>query len=123
MQFSAQSGDELLTGREMWRAVSDRRRLILISAIVGTVLRPILVLVMDRVYRAEVLVSPVQDDNLSSVISSLPGGLGSLAALAGFSPAQNSEVEYTAILQSRSLAEAFINKHKLMPVLFASDWD
>lgn len=75
-------------------------------------------------YRAEVVFSPA---NNSSQLSALGDQLGGLAAIAGINlgsmgAGQKSE-EALAYLRSRALTREFIERHSLMPLLFASKWD
>jgi uncharacterized protein involved in exopolysaccharide biosynthesis len=67
------------------------------------------------VYRAEVVVAPVnQNDTANS--GSLAGQLGGLASLAGLPlPNGGGTQEAQAMLRSRYLAEMFITKNKLVP--------
>lgn len=71
-------------------------------------------------YRAEVVLSPVEDQSEPGIA----GQLGGLAALAGVSlggAAGNHEA--LAVLQSRELTRAFIEEQALMPIFFADQWD
>ena len=122
MQFSARPGDELMTGRQMWRAIVERRVMVAAMLLVGIVVAITVVLVMKPVYRAEALVSSV-DESLDSGLSALAGDLGGLAALAGITPQHSQTMDYIAILQSREIAEEFIRTHNLLPLLFQDDWD
>ena len=73
-------------------------------------------------YRAEVLISPV---NSSSLSSSLGGSLGGLAAIAGITlggASKNSD-EALEYLRSRQFTRGFIERHGLMPLLYAKKWD
>jgi uncharacterized protein involved in exopolysaccharide biosynthesis len=75
-------------------------------------------------YRAEVVFSPVSSSG--SFGGELGGGsLGGLAALAGISlggagKKSDESIEY---LRSRQFTREFIQRHSLMPLLFASKWD
>jgi len=73
-------------------------------------------------YRAEVVLSPVSSGSLSS---DLGGSLGGLAAIAGISlgGASKRSDEALEYLRSRQFTRAFIERHGLMPLLFASKWD
>lgn len=80
-----------------------------------------------RVYRAEVLLSPVSSDEASSDIAAMLGGLGNVASLVGLGRGDASREEAIATLGSRQLARDFIIEHDLMNHLFAveagSRWD
>jgi uncharacterized protein involved in exopolysaccharide biosynthesis len=70
-------------------------------------------------YRAEVLLSPAEERN----VSTLQNQLGGIAALAGVSIGSGDSVEALATLNSREFARNFIQEHDLLPVLFADAWD
>jgi uncharacterized protein involved in exopolysaccharide biosynthesis len=81
-----------------------------------------LALVLTPKYRSEVVVSPADS---SSGLGDL-GQLGGLASLAGINiggaggKKSDEALEY---LRSRAFTAAFIQRHGLMPILFAKKWD
>lgn len=77
----------------------------------------------DPVYRAESVLSLAQSGDQ-------PGGgfseqLGGIAALAGISlkAGGDRKAEALAILQSRRLADSFVEEMNLLPILFPARWD
>lgn len=74
-------------------------------------------------YRADVVFAPAQDGG--GGLGQLAGDLGGLAALAGINigggGSQSDEALET--LRSRAFTAAFIQRHELLPKLFAKDWD
>lgn len=73
-------------------------------------------LLVDEIFRAQVVISPVTQ-------KSLPGGLGqlgNLAALAGISVGATSSSESIATLRSQELSREFIEKYDLVEVLAPS---
>lgn len=81
------------------------------------------VMYLPNVYKAEVLLAPADQNS-----SSLPGQLGSLAALAGVSVGGTAGVDKTAlaleIMKSHVFLNRFINKHVFLPDIMASkSWD
>jgi uncharacterized protein involved in exopolysaccharide biosynthesis len=74
-------------------------------------------------FRAEVEFSPLSGGG-SSLGGSVSGSLGGLAALAGINltggKRSDESLEY---LRSREFTRGFIERHGLMPVLFAKRWD
>jgi uncharacterized protein involved in exopolysaccharide biosynthesis len=83
-----------------------------------------LAFVMTPKYRAEVEFSPVGSSG--SFGGELGGGsLGGLAALAGVTlgGASRKADESLEYLRSRQFTREFIQRHDLMPVLFANKWD
>jgi uncharacterized protein involved in exopolysaccharide biosynthesis len=102
--------------RRRWKRLAA---LILISMLIGLVAA----LTLPRRYEAELVALPRGSDR-SALLSSLGGQLGGLAALAGFGGGESGQrAEAIQMLQSRILAREFIEDNKLLPVLFASDWD
>ena len=79
---------------------------------------------MTPIYRAEVLLAPVSDEQQSSMsaIASQFGGLASLAGINLGSSASNTD-QVIATLRSRSFIGNFIAERHLMQVLFADKWD
>lgn len=70
-------------------------------------------------YRAEVVVVPVETDPTSRLMSQF----GGLANLVGVNVGNSNDAEPMAVLQSREFVRNFIERHKLMPVLFPRKWD
>lgn len=78
-----------------------------------------------NLYTATATLIPVeksQSSSFSSLMSSMGGSLGIIAAQAGLGGGGASE-RFTVVLKSRTLAEKVINNQNLKPVLFASNWD
>ena len=92
---------------------------------VASLLATIITLQMPNVYRAEVVLSPAgSEGGKSAGLSSALGGLGGLASMAGISlGGGGSTEENLAVLQSRQFIWKFVQEKKIMPVLFAEDWD
>jgi len=102
----------------MWR----HKSLIGLCAVAGAIALGALSLAMTPKYRAEVVFSPVSG---STSLSGQLGSLGSLAALAGLglggaSKRSDESLEY---LRSRQFTREFIERHQLLPVLYAKRWD
>lgn len=106
--------------RVLWR---ERR---LIAGIVAGIVTLALTwaLLMPPVYRAEVVLTPVQQGK-GEGLSSLMGQLGDLAALVEtyVGAPKDRTAESIATLKSRVLTRHFIQQHDLKPVLFADRWD
>ncbi len=74
-------------------------------------------------YRAEVVISPAESP---TGLGQFGGQLGDLASLAGISLGNGSNrksEEALEYLRSRIFTTGFINRHNLMPILFAKKWD
>lgn len=80
--------------------------------------------IMKPRYRAEVVFSPSGGAG-GSLGGQLSGSLGGLAALAGISlgGASKHTDEDIEFLRSRQFTRGFIERHSLMPILFAHQWD
>ena len=90
--------------------------------IVCTGLAVVYALLSPEVFRAETLLAPAQDEK--SGASSAIGQFGGLAAMAGITIPSDSNIEQVvATLESRKFLKVFINKNKLLPVLFEGAWD
>lgn len=82
-------------------------------------------LLMSPVYESEALVSYDSTKQSDQALTALASRLGGLSALTGLNvgDASGGRAEAVAILKSRALGVQFIEQHKLMPILFAEDWD
>jgi uncharacterized protein involved in exopolysaccharide biosynthesis len=92
---------------------------VVVAALAGLVAS----LIIPRRYEAEVVALPRGSDR-SALLGTLSGQLGGLAALAGLGSGQSGQrAEALQMLQSNLLAREFIQENKLLPLLYASDWD
>ncbi|MEJ2575024.1 MAG: Wzz/FepE/Etk N-terminal domain-containing protein [Gammaproteobacteria bacterium] len=115
---------------EYWGIIKKRKKVILYVMLAAAIISAGISLLMPNVYKAQVLMAPVNSDLTSSgsgsgLAARLGGsGLGSLASLAGISlGSSNSAEQNLAVLQMRAFLWDFIKDNKLMPILFADDWD
>ena len=75
-----------------------------------------------EVFKAETLLAPASEEK--SGASSTLSQFGGLAAMAGISIPSDSNVEQTvATLESRKFLSQYIDRKKLLPVLFEEIWD
>ena len=73
-------------------------------------------------FRAEVLLAPVEEEQTRS--SSVLSRFGGLADIAGIPVSDKSKIEQViATLKSGKFLQAFIQRNKLLPVLFEDRWD
>ncbi len=113
---------ELLT--DAWNA----RWTITIVICCLTLLGAIASLLIEKKYRAEILIAPVTDSPTGAVggLGGLASQYGELASLAGLSlsgrSASNKE-ESIAVLQSQLITEAYVRDNDLLPVLYPKLWD
>ncbi len=114
--------NRLESGRE-WAV--DRRALatILAGASVGAAAAFGASFLLTREYSASVTLLPVKSEH-PSALNSVSGQLGGLASLTGIGIGNDDDrSEAIATLQSRALVSAFIEQHKLLPVIFQDKWD
>ena len=107
-----------------WRVLVRFKVLIISSTLIATILATIAAFLMTPIYRAQVLMAPVSDDqqNAMSGIASQFGGLASLAGINLGGGSGNTE-EVLATLASRSFIGDFITDNQLIQVLYADKWD
>lgn len=122
-----QREDEINIVSFFW-IVWDQKYLVLAISLLGGVIATIYALTATPMYRAQVVVTEVQDSAMGSS-GSLMGQLGGLASVAGLSLNGNgADAERPAILASRGLVDAFVQRYKLAPLingnskLANSDW-
>jgi uncharacterized protein involved in exopolysaccharide biosynthesis len=103
----------------LWRA----RRFVFGITLACTLVATTAAFLVSKQYDGAVQLSPVSPDKGGSFGSST-SELGALGALAGVSLGNDSaKNEAIAVLQSENLTDAYIEKNKLLPVLYSKDWD
>ena len=118
--FHSEEGSEIDL-LEIWRILWRRRWLMISVPLILAVLAVIYALSLPNIYRGDVLLAPVTMEDAGRNVM---GDLGGLASLAGLSVSSGGDTdENLAILQSREFVWRFIETRKLMPILFADDWD
>lgn len=120
VEFAAELVDFLEIARFLrrnWLAISGSAALCAISGFGISYAFP-------KIYRAEVLVSPMSSSS-GSALSKIAGSYGVLAGLSGIDipAADPSTAENLALLKSRRFLERFIAERGLLPVLFPDRWD
>jgi uncharacterized protein involved in exopolysaccharide biosynthesis len=100
-----------------------RRNIVLIALCVGICAAGAVALafIMTPMYRAEVVMAPANHAGSGELGNQL-GGLASLAGIniGGANQKADQSLEY---LRSRVFTRGFIERHDLMPVLYAKQWD
>jgi len=109
---------------DLFRIIWKSKWLILSITALSTGIAVAAAYLMPPIYRSEVLMAPVSEEQ-SGRLSSLAGQFGGLAAIAGINLGGDtaSKEEAVALLKSRALTEQFIKDEKLITVLFYKDWD
>ncbi len=107
---------------DLVRAVLTHRRLVVSIVVLAVVIGLLIALLSTPVYRADVLLSPVTSA-APGALSIIPGEFAELARSAGLESHDQERQEALAVLQSRDFTMRFIRDEKLMPVLFADEWN
>jgi uncharacterized protein involved in exopolysaccharide biosynthesis len=114
---------------ELINLLRRRKWLVTGFAVVLTALAGIAGVVLPKHYKAVIVISPVTTSpgaggalgGIGSMLSSVGGGLASLAGLV--SGSDTKRAESLAVLQSEALTEKYIQQNDLLPILFHKDWD
>lgn len=111
--------------RDIWRVLVKYKRMILSSVFIAALIAAGISMSLPNIYRAEMLLAPVKDDNAKGGgMSAALGGLGGFASLAGISLGGGGNTEENlAVLKSREFLWKFVQENKLMPILFDDKWD
>lgn len=114
---------EVLDFATLYALLESRWKFLLGATLFGAALAAGVALLMQPIYRAEVVIAPKTQG--PGALNSLSEELGGLAALAGveLGDASDRKEESIATLGSRGFARDFIAAEKLMPVLFEERWD
>lgn len=107
----------------LWRFVCRNTTSVLTSVAIFAIGAVVLAFWLAPKYRAEVVISPAESP---TGLGQFGGQLGDLASLAGISLGNGSNrksEEALEYLRSRIFTTGFINRHNLMPILFAKKWD
>ena len=85
----------------------------------------VLAFTLTPMYRSEVVFSPTNSSGALGGLGELSGQLGGIAALAGINVGGGNKKSEEALeyLRSRGFTRRFIERHSLLPVLFAGKWD
>ena len=107
--------------RLLWR----RRLWIVAAAALGSLSALGLSLVMHPVYRASVVMVPVDDAGANGALGAAAGQLGGLASLVGLNIGGGGSrtPEALAVLRSRQFLESFFAEEHLLPILFSKRWN
>jgi uncharacterized protein involved in exopolysaccharide biosynthesis len=107
---------------ELWRS----RQLIGGTVVLATILAGTAAFLMPKRFQAATVVSPVsRDTSPLGAVGGLASQLSGIASIAGISlsPKTDDRTEAIATLESSSLVRRFIEQNKLLPVLYASQWN
>lgn len=106
---------------EMWQG----KWIIIFSCTVLSLLSVIFALNQKDVYKAEVILAPVSQNNATGIGGMLTSQLGGLASLANINLGNDTGVNKIQlamqIVGSRKFISSFVEKYKILPDLMASD--
>ena len=109
---------------DIWRVVSKYRMLVLGIAAAVMLLAGLVTWLKTPLYRAEVLMAPVSEQDSSNSYLQPFRKFGNIAALAGVNLNRgDKKSESIATLKSRKFNEQFIKDNKLDRILFSDLWD
>lgn len=118
-----QTADDEIDLRELFKAIWQGKLFIVLVTAIFMIAAVLYALSLPNIYKSEVTLSPVSDENSLQV----PGQLGGLAALAGVNIGSGMSSKTTLaieVLKSRDFIGRFIDKHDLYPSLMAvKEWD
>ena len=123
VQVSAQirSHDDISL-RDLLRILVRHRTTIIAVTVVMTAIAVVTGILMTPVYRASVLVAPVESKDPLGALGAMASQVAGVAGL-GIGRGDRLRQEALAIMQSRTLTEKFIEKYDLLPKLFPDLWD
>lgn len=109
---------------DLWRVISKYRVLVLGVTLLAIMLAGLTSWLKVPLYRAEVLLAPVTDQNVNTRYPQSLAAFGGIAALAGVNLNRgDKKSESLATLKSRRFNEQFIKNNKLDRILFSDRWD
>lgn len=116
--------EDEITLADLWRVVWRYRWLIVAGVLLGAAAAGAAAWLMTPYYRAAVVMMPAADDEGGN-LSALQRNLGDLVSPLGMDLGglHHNRDWMVATLKSQSFTEDFIQRHGLLPVLFASRWD
>jgi uncharacterized protein involved in exopolysaccharide biosynthesis len=107
---------------DLWHTLCAGKWWLVGGAIAGIILAVAAILLITPRYRAETVILPVRQN--TGAQNPLTSQLAGFAAIAGLNvPAEDNTIEFIATLGSRAFTEDFIQRHDLITVLFADDWN
>ena len=110
--------DDTIDLRQIWEAMWADKWIIVGITAVCFIASVAYALLATPIYKAEVLLVPVTDNQAGGSMARL----GGLASLVGVNLGSSADDKHAvAVLKSKALAEDFIREEDLMPVLFADE--
>jgi uncharacterized protein involved in exopolysaccharide biosynthesis len=110
---------------ELWNTLWKGKWFIIGFTFICTIIAVAYALLATPIYKAEVLLAPVEEESSQGGLGSFASQYGGIASLAGINlGGSSSNIETNiATLKSREFIYRFIKDNELMPVLFEDMWD
>lgn len=109
---------------DLARFVRRQTRMLAVGALLGALVAAVFAFLTAPVYRATVVLTPVDNAESRGALSRLMGQFGGLASLAGVSlSGSQGKDEAIAILKSEAFAAGIIDEAHLIPIFFPKHWD
>lgn len=123
-QFEVEQSSDI-TLRQVFQLIWKDKVMVAITTLIFAIASVVFALSLPNIYRAEVLLAPVEDGN-NSGLGNIAGQLGGLASLAGFDLG-GQQTNRTAIaletLKSRFFITQFVEEHEFLPEIMAvEEW-
>jgi len=107
---------------DVWNMIWQGKWIVVASTVIFAVLSVVYALTATQWYRVEMVLAP-ESPNAKGALSGALGGLGALGELAGLGMGNKGSVEALATLESDDFTRDFVRDQKLVPILFAKQWD
>jgi uncharacterized protein involved in exopolysaccharide biosynthesis len=123
VQANNRKTDDEIDLRELWDTLWQGKVSIIAITSVFAIASVIIALMLPNIYRSEALLAPAEESQ-GGGLSALAGQFGGLASIAGINlsdGATDPTVVAIETLKSRRFVKTFIDKHKLLVPLMASD--
>ncbi|MCF2948428.1 Wzz/FepE/Etk N-terminal domain-containing protein [Paraglaciecola aquimarina] len=124
--YSSTNEDEMLSLKEIVKAFWVDKYLILLISAIGLIISFVVVISLEKVYTAEIIVTPTQNTQNSS-LSSLSSQFSGIASLAGIQMNNQTDNKIGIALEtirSKVFLKAFVERHSiLIPLLAAKTWN
>tara|TARA_B100001057_G_C22748350_1_gene910700 strand:- start:96 stop:1022 length:927 start_codon:yes stop_codon:yes gene_type:complete len=121
------SNDNEIDLREFFSILWQSKKVIILITLLAAILSLGFALTQPNIYKATALLSPIDDEDEGG-LNNLLGQFGGFANMAGISlPSSNNILNSELaleVIKSRAFIKEFIDKHEILPYLFAIDyWD
>ncbi len=107
---------------DYWWVLIERKKLIILVTLLFTIASIVIALLTTPIYRAEVLLAPMGEEDGGGAAGAL-GQFGGLASMVGVDLGSNNTEHSLAVLTSRRFLEVFFQEEKILPILFSDQWD